>query len=457
MGDNKDEKIIMVGAGLAGSLMATYLCQQGYQVELYEMRPDMRTEKAAAAGKSINLALSPRGIRALEEIGVLDEIMQIAIPMKGRMIHDIDGNLTFQPYGKDEHEVINSVSRGELNKKLMDYAEATGNCKIYFNHSCVGFDPVSGEAIIKNNDTQEEIAIKGQTTIASDGAGSAVRYVMQRLGRFNYQQHFLEHGYKELEIPPDEHGKHIIEKNALHIWPRGTFMMIALPNPDGSFTVTLFHPFTGPQGLDALNTKEKINDFFNEYFPDAVPLMPTLVDDFFRNPNGLLGTIRCDPWYIEDKALLIGDASHAIVPFYGQGMNAAFEDCRVLNDLVKEYGNNWQNIYPKFNKLRKENVEAIADLALDNFIEMRDRIGDDKFLLIKKAEMTLYEKYPDQIVSKYSMVTFSHIPYSEAKIKGEILVSTVTKYCENISSIDEFDVEAAKNEVLLKYSELNNP
>ncbi|MCE7733718.1 MAG: FAD-dependent monooxygenase [Candidatus Heimdallarchaeota archaeon] len=456
MGESKDDKIIMVGAGLAGSLMATYLCQQGYQVELYEMRSDMRTEKAASAGKSINLALSPRGIRALEEIGVFDDIMQIAIPMKGRMIHDTDGNLTFQPYGKDEHEVINSVSRGELNKKLMDYAEATGNCKIYFNHPCVGFDPVSGESIIKNNDTNEEIRIKGQTTIASDGAGSAVRYVMQRLGRFNYQQHFLEHGYKELEIPADENGNHVIEKNALHIWPRGTFMMIALPNPDGSFTVTLFHPFEGPQGLDALNTKEKINEFFNEYFPDAVPLMPTLVDDFFRNPNGLLGTIRCDPWYIEEKALLIGDASHAIVPFYGQGMNAAFEDCRVLNDLIKEYGNDWQHIYPKFNKLRKENVEAIADLALDNFIEMRDRIADEKFLLIKKAEMTLYERYPDEIVSKYSMVTFSHIPYSEAKIKGEILVSTVTKYCENISSIEEFNFEAAKNEVLSKYRELNN-
>jgi len=456
MGNSKDKKIIMVGAGLAGSLMATYLAQQGHKIELYEMRPDMRTEKTAAAGKSINLALSLRGIRALDEIGVLPEIMQIAIPMKGRMIHDIDGNLTFQPYGKDDHEVINSVSRRELNKKLMDYAEATGNCKIYFNHPCVGFDATTGETIIKNNDTNEEVKIKGQTTISCDGAGSAIRYVMQRLGRFNYQQHFLEHGYKELEIPPDENGQHVIEKNALHIWPRGTFMMIALPNPDGSFTVTLFHPFKGPQGLDALNTKEKINDFFNEYFPDAVPLMPTLIDDFFKNPSGLLGTIRCDPWYIEDKVLLIGDASHAIVPFYGQGMNAAFEDCRVLNDLVKEYGNNWQEIYPKFNKLRKENVEAIADLALDNFIEMRDRIGDEKFLLIKKAEMTLYEKYPDHIVSKYSMVTFSHIPYSEAKTKGEILMSIVTKYCEFISSIEEFDFEGAKNEVLSKYRELNN-
>lgn len=456
MDQNKEEKIIMIGAGLAGSLMATYLAQQGYQIELYEKRPDMRVESDQGPGKSINLALSPRGIRALEEVGIIDEIMKIAIPMKGRMIHDLDGNLTFQPYGKDDHEVINSVSRGELNKKLMDYAEATGNCKIYFNQPCEDFNPSTGEVLIKNYDTNKEFMVKGQTAIASDGAGSAIRYVMQRLGRFNYQQHFLEHGYKELEIPPDANGEHVIDKNALHIWPRGTFMMIALPNPDGSFTVTLFHPFEGEQGLDALVTEEKVSKFFNEYFPDAVPLMPTLLDDFFKNPNGLLGTIRCDPWYLEDKALLIGDASHAIVPFYGQGMNAAFEDCRVLNDLVKKYNNNWNKIYPIFNELRKENVEAIADLALDNFIEMRDRIADEKFLLAKKAEMKLYEHYPDQIVSKYSMVTFSHIPYAEAKAKGEILVSTVSKYCREINSIDEFDIESAKNEVLSKYGELNN-
>ncbi len=456
MNTGDKEKIIMVGAGLAGSLMATYLAQQGYRVDLYEKRPDMRIETDAGPGKSINLALSPRGIRALEEVGVLDDIMKIAIPMKGRMIHDLDGNLTFQPYGKDEHEVINSVSRGELNKKLMDYAEATGNCNIFFNQPCEGFNPDTGEVLIKNYSTGEEFQVKGQTTIASDGAGSAIRYVMQRLGRFNYQQHFLEHGYKELEIPPNDKGEHIIEKNALHIWPRGTFMMIALPNPDGSFTVTLFHPFSGEKGLDALDTKEKVKDFFNEYFPDAVPLMPTLLDDFFENPNGLLGTIRCDPWFIEDKALLIGDASHAIVPFYGQGMNAAFEDCTILNGLVKEKGNNWNQIYPLFNKLRKENVEAIADLALDNFIEMRDKVADDKFLMAKKAEMKLYETYPNQIVSKYSMVTFSHMPYAEAKAKGEILVSTVMKYCRTITTLDEFDLEAAKNEVLRKYGELNN-
>lgn len=448
------EKIIMVGAGLAGSLMATYLAQQGYIINLYEKRPDMRIETDAGPGKSINLALSPRGIRALEEVGVLDDIMKIAIPMKGRMIHDIDGNLTFQPYGKDEHEVINSVSRSELNKKLMDYAEATGNCEIFFNQPCEGFNPNTGEVLIRNYTTGEEFQVKGQTTIASDGAGSAIRYVMQRLGRFNYQQDFLEHGYKELEIPPDGNGEHVLEKNALHIWPRGTFMMIALPNPDGSFTVTLFHPFSGEKGLDALDSKDKVTKFFDEYFPDAVPLMPTLLYDFFNNPNGLLGTIRCNPWYVEDKALLIGDASHAIVPFYGQGMNAAFEDCTVLNNLIKENGNDWNKVYPLFNKLRKENVEAIADLALDNFIEMRDRVTDEKFLMAKKAEMKLYEKYSDQIVSKYSMVTFSHIPYAEAKIKGEILVSTVTKYCENISSIEEFDIEAAKNEVLSEYKRL---
>ena len=440
------DKIILAGAGLAGSLMAIYLAKQGYDVEVYEKRSDMRVE-SIGSGKSINLALSPRGMRPLEELGILEAVLEIAIPMKGRMIHAQDGTTKFQPYGKFEHEYINSVSRAELNKKLMDAAEATGKVKIHFNEPCVGIDPTTGDFLLK-----EGRKIRGQTIIGADGAGSAVRYTMQTLGRFNFSQHFLEHGYKELVIPPDENGKHIIDRNSLHIWPRKSFMLIALPNPDGSFTATLFLQFEGERSFATLKTPENITEFFEKYFPDAVKVMPTYVDDFLSRPVGLLGTIRTDPWHFSDISLLIGDAAHAIVPFYGQGMNAAFEDCRILNEMIIECGGNWAEIFPRFSKSRKPDTEAIADLALENFIEMRDSVADDHFLFRKQLELKLYEKYPHEIVSKYAMVTFSHLPYAEAKRKGEILMEVIARKSEGINSVDTFDFEGAREAVLELYT-----
>ena len=449
---NTTDKIIITGAGLVGSLLAIYLAKQGFHIEIYEKREDMRIIDMSA-GRSINLALSVRGIKPLEELGIKDEIMKLALPMKGRLIHGLDSSVTFSPYGKEDYEYINSVSRGELNKKLMSLAEKTGNVKIFFNHECVDFNSKTGEVLILNTKKNEKFSVKGQTVMDAEGAGSAVRYVLQRIGRFNYSQDFLEHGYKELTIPAGPNNTHLIGNNGLHIWPRGKFMLIALPNPDGDFTATLFHPFTGENGLEELeNSQEKAKKFFESNFPDFVKISPNYLEDFMKNPTGLIGTIKCNPWYFEDKALLIGDAAHAIVPFYGQGMNAGFEDCRILNDLINQFGSNWSIIFPKFNELRKNNTDAIADMALDNFIEMRDSVANKHFLLVHDAEILLYEK--KDIKNKYSMVSFSHTPYHEAKTKGEIQFETIAKNCEHIDSITEFDVEKTYNEILSTFTKL---
>jgi kynurenine 3-monooxygenase len=449
---NTTEKVVIVGAGLVGSLMAIYLAKKGFNVEIYEKRDDMRVIDMSG-GKSINLALSMRGIRPLEELGIKDEIMKIAIPMRGRLIHSLDGSIRFSPYGKDSHEFINSISRGELNKNLMTIAEKTGKVKIFFNHSCTDYDSKTGEIQIFNGKNNKNFSVKGQTILSAEGAGSSIRNSLQKIGRFNYSQDFLEHGYKELTIPPGSDNSFLIGNNGLHIWPRGKFMLIALPNPDGNFTATLFLPFSGENGFDDLNSDEKINKFFNQNFPDFVEIAPNFLEEFKTNPTGILGTIRCDPWYHEDNVLLIGDAAHAIVPFYGQGMNAGFEDCRVLNDLINQFGSDWNTIFPKFNKLRKINTDAIADLALENFIEMRDSVADEHFLLVKSAEIQLYNKFPE-IKSKYSMVSFSHMPYNEAKIKGNILFEIVSEHCRNITSLEDFDSDKAYTDVKKRFETL---
>ena len=451
---NITEKVIIAGAGLVGSLMAVYLAKQGFNVDIYEKREDMRITDMSA-GKSINLALSHRGIRPLEELGIKDEIMKIALPMKGRLIHDLDGNITFSPYGKDPTDVINSISRGELNKKLMTIAEQSGKVKIFFNHNVLDFNAFTGEITVRDEKNKKDFTIKGQTILSAEGAGSSIRYSLQKIGRFNYSQDFLEHGYKELTIPSGSNNTHLIGNNGLHIWPRGKFMLIALPNPEGDFTATLFLPFEGENGFDDLQTsRDKVKLFFEKYFPDFIKISPIYLEDFINNPTGILGTIKCNPWYFEDKVCLIGDAAHAIVPFYGQGMNAGFEDCRIINDLIKEHGSDWKTIFPIFNKLRKKNSDAVADLALDNFIEMRDSMADKHFQLAKSAELLLSEKYPKDIISHYSMVSFTHIPYNEAKIRGEVLFEVILKEMEGITSLEEFNTEHVYNEVMKRYSKL---
>jgi kynurenine 3-monooxygenase len=407
--NNSTKHIAIVGAGLVGSLLGIYLCQRGYKVTVLERRPDMRTNKLFA-GRSINLALSNRGIRALEEVGLADTIKKIAIPMHGRMMHDILENLTFQPYGK-QGEFINSVSRSSLNIVLMDAAEAAG-AELHFNQRVLQVDTekTSIRAASQLNDISEYAF---DLIIGADGAFSIIRQSLQTCDRFDFSQSYIDHGYKELHIPAGAAGKFQLEKNALHIWPRQRYMMIALPNPDGSFTCTLFFPFEGNPSFQTLQTDDSMRSFFTSTFPDATRLMPTLPDDFFSNPTSSLVTMKCYPW-VHNKTLLIGDAAHAVVPFYGQGMNAGFEDCRILNSMLDIY-TNWDDVLAAFQKQRKPDTDAIAQLALDNFIEMRDLVADADFLLRKKIEARLYTLYPDKWIPLYSMVTFhDDIRYSEA-------------------------------------------
>lgn len=418
---SEKKSIGIAGAGLVGSLLAIYLKKRGYAVTVLERRSDMR-KKGAEGGRSINLALSNRGIRALEEIGLADELKKVAIPMHGRMMHDKQGKLNSFTYGK-EGQFINSVSRSGLNVVLMNEAERLG-VEFKFNQRITKVDlentilTVSGP---QSTVDREPLTVDHsfEVIIGADGAFSAVRGSFQFTDRFDYEQDYIDHGYKELHIPPGVGGSFLLEKNFLHIWPRESFMMIALPNPDGSFTCTLFFPFDGSPSFDSLKTKQDVQKFFSETFPDAQALMPELLNDFEANPTGSLVTIKCYPW-VRNKTLLIGDAAHGIVPFYGQGMNAGFEDCRILNDLLTQHADNWDKVLPEFQKLRKPDADAIAQLALDNFIEMRDLVADAEFLLRKKIESKLYELFPDKWIPLYPMVTFMDtMRYSDALKRGQ--------------------------------------
>ncbi len=413
------KNITLIGSGLVGSLLSIFLSRRGHKVAVYERRPDMRKE-AISAGKSINLALSDRGWKALDLVGIGDEIRKISIPMYGRYIHNLDGTSGFQAYGK-EKQAIYSVSRGGINCKLMDLAEAEKNVSLHFNQRCEKVDLKTSQAVFEHNETKLQTAVQSDITISSDGAFSAGRLSMQlSTDRFNYNQYYIDCGYKELTIPAAKDGSFQLEKNALHIWPRGKFMMIALPNFDGSFTCTLFFPFEGEQSFGAIKTKDEVLPFFQKYFSDAVPLMPTLVEDYMNNPTASLVTVKCFPWTVDDKFALIGDAAHAIVPFFGQGMNCGFEDCTVLNQLLDTHNEDWVTVLKEFEKSRKPDSDAIADLAIGNFVEMRDLVGQAKFLLQKKIEGKFSQKYPEKWIPAYSMVTFSpEIRYSEALRNGK--------------------------------------
>lgn len=438
------EKIILIGAGLAGSLLSVYLAKKGFHVEIYERRPDMRKTNIGA-GRSINLALSARGIHALKEVGLVDEIMKIAIPMKGRMIHTAAGDLQFQPYGKNDSEVIHAVSRGELNMRLMDLAERNANVRIHFNERCTGMNFSTGEVHLLNEETKMPHTEKGQTVIGTDGSASAIRMDMLKIGQFNFSQNYLEHGYKELNIPSGPRHQFQLEKNALHIWPRKTYMLIALPNLDGSFTCTLFYPMEGENSFASLKSEQQVINFFERDFPDALRIMPTLTRDFFLNPVGTLITVKCSPWFVEDKAALLGDAAHAIVPFFGQGMNCAFEDCTYLNECIDRFGANWAQVFQSYEKLRKVNADAIADLAVENFYEMRDRVSDPWFILKKKIEHVLSEKFPNVFIPKYSMVSFMRVPYATALQRGLVQDFILNELTVGIEHPDELDMIKAEN------------
>lgn len=413
-----EKKIVIIGAGLVGSLLSIFLAKRGHQVKIYERREDMRTQ-VVEAGRSINLALSDRGIKALQEVGIAEEVMQIAIPMPGRMIHHADGNKVFQPYGK-EGQAINSVSRSELNKKLIDIAEQN-DVEIIFRKKCVQINWEKNEIVFDDTTTLNQDHEYPDLIFGADGAYSAARLQhMLSHPMFEYHQHYIDCGYKELSIPAGLNGEYLLDKEALHIWPRKDYMLIALPNLDGSFTGTLFFPFKGEASFEKLDTEEKVYDFFNENFPDVVKLIPDLTEQFFQNPTSSLVTVKCFPWVRDDKFALIGDAAHAIVPFFGQGMNAGFEDCSVLNELMEKHDDDWQSLLDEFQNLRKPDADAIADMAVNNFIEMREKTTDPSFLLQKKIEARLHERHPDKWIPAYSQVTFSpHIRYSEALSRGQ--------------------------------------
>ncbi len=501
------QKVIIIGAGLSGSLLAIYLAKRGIECEIYEARGDMRDEEMSA-GRSINLALSNRGIAALKEVGLDEYMLAEAVPMFGRMIHALDGTTKLLPYSGRKGEYINSVSRAGLNIALINEAEKYDGVRFFFNKKCMDFACNSGEVLFEKGNV-----VKGDTVIATDGAGSVIRNEMLHGGvpRFNFSQTWLEHGYKELHIPPSDFSVRTasgsdlldvnnreqtfstqqvatarcsdLEFNALHIWARHSFMMIALPNFDGSFTCTLFLAHKGENsfesivgtasGSDLLNRNlkqpnenlkpsatagdsDRLLEFFQTNFADAIPLMPTLVEDFFANPIGNLGTIKCFPWNVGGKALLLGDSAHAVVPFYGQGMNASFEDCRILNQLIEQHGTDWETVFNEFTNDRKPNTDAIAEMAEENFYEMRDAVADPVFQKKRELETKLEQTFPDYF-SKYSMVTFREdLPYTLAKEKGNAQDKLLMEICTNVESVSELDLNYVKTKVDLLNKEQKN-
>jgi kynurenine 3-monooxygenase len=434
------KKIHLLGAGLVGSLMAIYLARKGFDVDVIERRPDMRRADIPA-GRSINLALTARGLKALAEVGLRDAVMKIAIPMKGRMVHGADGTAQLQPYGQKPDEVIYAVSRGLLNMLLLDTAEKCDGVRLSFSRRCTGYDEKTQVLTVQDEETGVKERVSTEVLIGADGAWSALRRgMMSSVENFSYAQDFLDYGYKELVIPATEAGGFRIEKNALHIWPHKSFMMIGLPNTDGSFTMTLFYPNEGAQSFASLKNDDDVLAFFREYFPDALPLMPGLTEDFSANPTGALVTIKCRPWHMGGKALLLGDAAHAIVPFFAQGMNSGFEDCRLLNALIAGETPDWEDVFKSFSASRKPDTDAIADMAVENFIEMRDSVTNPQFLLKKKVGFLLEQKWPDKFIPRYSMVIFHpDIPYAEARRRGRLQSDLLEKLCARISTPEEVD------------------
>jgi len=433
----------LIGAGLTGPLLATYLAQRGHSVEIYECRPDMRKE-SISAGRSINLALSARGNHALKEVGLYDKIKLNTIPMKGRMIHDLDGSTHLQPYGQKENEVIFSVSRAQLNMELMTWAEETGNVTIRFNHHLISADLEQNKLMFQLSDSLEEIELSFTRVIGCDGSASILRKSIVEKADIQYVKKPLGHGYKELTIPPLESGEFQIEPNALHIWPRGNYMLIALPNNDYSFTCTLFFPMAGATSFKTVKTEKDILDLFQSQFPDAIKLMPTLVEDFQSNPTGDLASVYCKPWHFVDKALLIGDAAHAVVPFFGQGMNASFQDCSALAQLMDQIEDDWPAIFNAFSSTQVKNGHAIADMAIENYLEMRDHVNDTEYKKKRNVELKLERMFPGRFIPRYSMVSFHQIPYSEVYQRGGEqfkIIDDVLKADPSGQSIDKAMVE----------------
>ena len=449
------ENILIIGAGLCGSLLALRLGQRGYNVKVIEMRPDLR-KVDISAGRSINLAFSDRGIKAIRMVGIEGKVAPLCIPMNGRMIHDTEGNTFLSNYSGRSHEYINSISRGQLTALLMDEAENLDNVTIEFNKKCKKVDFENKIATFKDYITKAEITHKADVIFGTDGAGSALRksYYLEKKFLFSFSQDYLTHGYKELSILPTVNGEYKTYKNALHIWPRGDFMLIALPNLDGSFTVTLFLSFNdGKYNFNNLTNPEIVTEFFRKEFPDALVLMPNLIEDFFENPTSPLGTVKCSPWHYKGNTMLMGDAAHAIVPFYGQGMNASFEDVVEFDKILDNHKGNWETTFKAYEKSRKKDTDAIADLAIDNFFEMRDHVANPIFKEKRKLEMALEQNFPDEYSSKYSLVTFNEdIGFQEAMTRGRAQDKAIL----NMIADKEIDFDSDLKDILKKVQQETN-
>lgn len=450
----KDKQIILIGAGLVGSLLAVFLARRGYQVDIYERRSDLRSS-AISAGRSINLALANRGIKPLEAVGLMAEVEKLLLPMGGRMVHDLQGQSNFQPYGQKPHEQIFSVSRAELNKLMMTAAEETGLVNIHFNHQlqAVDFDTMQMTMLDAENQPKQ---LSFERLVGTDGSASVVRQAIMNKVKQYESDEALGHSYKELSIAPGPDNSFKIANDALHIWPRGGFMLIALPNLDGSFTLTLFMPNEGETSFSSIDTPDKLDAFFDQHFAQVKPLIADLHKDFFTNPTGRLSTVRCAPWHFEDKALLLGDAAHAIVPFHGQGMNCGFEDALAFaevldfSEVLDSELNDWQQIFAQTQQARMANANAIADMAIENYQEMRDSVLHSDYLLKKQIAFQLEQWFGERFTPRYAMVMFHHLPYAEAQRLGEIhkvLLARLAKDIEHIEQLDKTNCEALLQEM----------
>ena len=450
---NTKETVGIVGGGLVGSVLSIFLAKRGISSEIYEHRPDIRLGKSA--GRSINLAVSTRGLHALREIGLEKEILGEAVPMYGRMIHSVQEEQTFLRYGKDDSECIYSISRAGLNRALLSQAEKTQRVKIHFQQKVTHLDLASGELFLKGETSH---SVQHSAILATDGSGSLIRSALMQLPGYEFSQEYLDYGYKELSIPALEDGKFQLEKNALHIWPRGTFMLIALPNYDGSFTCTLFLPLKGEVSFASLNQPADVRKFLATQFPDAYRLIPHGIEEFFANPTGNMVTVKCFPWHYADRVCLLGDAAHAIVPFFGQGMNCGFEDCTVLDELLASQSSpDWKALFSDLSRLRKVHTDAIADMAVENFEEMRSKVGNARFLLEKEVEKILQKNFPQEYVSRYAMVTFSRIPYQMAYQSGLAQNEILSELCRNLERPEDVDLQQARALIHSRLGPLNLP
>jgi kynurenine 3-monooxygenase len=435
--------IDIAGAGLCGSLLAILLARRGLDVRIYERRPDPR-RTATAAGRSINLALSARGIRALRGAGVFDRVEPLLLPMRGRLLHAEDGTTEFLPYGQRQEEQIYSVSRADLNRLLIEEAEQSLSVPVTFRQEAVSWDCSSNALQMRDADDQKAYSLGHNPIVAADGAGSAIRRSLQESSLVDATESLLPHGYKELAVPATADGGFELDPTALHIWPRGEFMLIALPNPGGDFTLTLFLPTSGPASFASLQSAAHVDEFFARYFPDIVPLIPRLAETFLHNPVGVLGTVRCRPWHVAGRLLLLGDAAHAIVPFHGQGMNLAFEDCMLLDQILADSGNDTLQAFAQFDQQQSKNANAIADMALENYVEMRDTVRDPGFLLRKELSFELERRLPNHFIPRYSMVMFhDEIPYAVAQQRGALQQRLLLDLTNGHRILQDIDLDAA--------------